>query len=252
MSMRGSTDMRFDTSTWEDAPDAVSDGPEDTPHTLTKEDLETFKKKQEKRGIVYVSRIPPGMTPAKIRHIFSQVGEIGRMYLKPADKNKPGEKRKRGTMHFAEGWIEFLSKRVAKSAAEMLNAQPIGALGGSAHSSRRSQSGSRVANRWKDDIWTMKYLKGFRWPMLMEQMTHERASHAARLRMELSQSAYEQHDYLRKAERARIQRNTEEKRTKRGLPQEATQDAFTFHQRAPVYRDRSKTHASPSQDAYHG
>lgn len=136
---------------------------------LTAESLESYAKKQQKRGIVYVSRIPPGMTPAKVRHIFSQFGEVGRIYLQPKDKEKE-KKRKRGTTHFSEGWIEYLSKRVARTAAEMMNAQPIGSLAGSAHSSRKSQTGSRVANRWKDDVWTMKYLKGFRWPMLIEQM----------------------------------------------------------------------------------
>ena len=136
---------------------------------LTAESLEAYAKKQQKRGIVYVSRIPPGMTPAKVRHIFSQFGEVGRIYLQPKDKEKE-KKRKRGTTHFSEGWIEYLSKRVARTAAEMMNAQPIGSLAGSAHSSRKSQTGSRVTNRWKDDVWTMKYLKGFRWPMLIEQM----------------------------------------------------------------------------------
>jgi len=141
---------------------------------LTLENLEEFKKKQQKRGIIYVSRIPPGMTAPKVRHIFSQFGEVGRIYLQPKDKDLTGAKRKRAS-HFSEGWIEFLSKRVARTAAEMLNAQPIGALGGSAPSSRRSQ-GNRVTNRWKDDVWTMKYLKGFRWPMLMEQMCTSRAA----------------------------------------------------------------------------
>ncbi|KAI3628747.1 RNA-binding ATPase activator esf2 [Malassezia furfur] len=205
---------------------------------LTPESLKEYANKQQKRGIVYVSRIPPGMTPAKVRHIFSQFGEVGRIYLQPKDKEPKGaQKRKRTTANFSEGWVEYLSKRVAKTAAEMMNAQPIGSLGASAHSSRRSQTGSRVANRWKDDIWTMKYLKGFRWPMLIEQMSHERAAHAARLRMELAQSAHEQRDYLRKVERSRIQREKEAKRAKRGLPQEPASSTFEFQQRAPVYRD---------------
>ena len=42
--------------------------------------------KQEKRrkpGIVYLSSIPPYMRPLKIRHVFSQYGDIGRVYLQP-------------------------------------------------------------------------------------------------------------------------------------------------------------------------
>ncbi|WFD22299.1 RNA-binding ATPase activator esf2 [Malassezia equina] len=203
---------------------------------LTPEALQEFHKKQQKRGIVYVSRIPPGMTPAKVRHIFSQFGEVGRIYLQPKDTGATGKKKR--ASHFSEGWIEFLSKKVARTAAEMLNAQPIGALGGASHSSRKSQSGAGVVNRWKDDVWTMKYLQGFRWPMLMEQMSHERASHAARLRMELSQSAHEQRDYLKKVERSRIQREKEAKRLRRGeAPQSEAPPTHTYQQRAPVYRD---------------
>ena len=214
---------------------------------LTLENLEEFKKKQQKRGIIYVSRIPPGMTAPKVRHIFSQFGEVGRIYLQPKDKDLTGAKRKRAS-HFSEGWIEFLSKRVARTAAEMLNAQPIGALGGSAPSSRRSQ-GNRVTNRWKDDVWTMKYLKGFRWPMLMEQMSHERASHAARMRLELSQSAYEQRDYLQKVERARAQRSRAAKHAEgaEDAPPPKLPAPHTFQQRTPVYRDvrDQRKHSKP-------
>lgn len=218
-------DARFDVSSW-DAEDVIEHHTDERPiPVLSTEELETYKKKQQKRGIIYLSRIPPGMTPAKVRHIFSQFGEVGRIYLQPQNVEA-----KKSTSRYSEGWIEFLSKRVAKTTADMLNAQPIGALGGAAHSSRRSSSAS-VINRWKDDIWTMKYLKGFRWPMLMEQMSHERASHAARLRMELSQSALEQRDYLRKVERSRRQRKREASDEVPDAP------ARKFQQRTPIYRD---------------
>ena len=32
-------------------------------------------------GIIYLSKIPPFMKPSKIRNIFSQYGEVGRLYL---------------------------------------------------------------------------------------------------------------------------------------------------------------------------
>lgn len=37
----------------------------------------------------------------------------------------------------------------------MMNAQPIG---------------GRPGDKWRDDIWTMKYLSGFKWEMLSEQV----------------------------------------------------------------------------------
>ena len=50
---------------------------------LTPEDLAKYKAAQEKTGVVYISRIPPGMRPTKVRHLMSQYGEVGRVYLQP-------------------------------------------------------------------------------------------------------------------------------------------------------------------------
>lgn len=50
---------------------------------LAPEDLAKFKAAQEKTGVVYISRIPPGMRPTKVRHLMSQYGEVGRVYLQP-------------------------------------------------------------------------------------------------------------------------------------------------------------------------
>ena len=57
--------------------------------------------------------------------------------------------------HFTEGWVEFKDKKIARSVAEMLNAQPIG---------------GKKGTRWRDDVWTMKYLPKFKWSMLTEQV----------------------------------------------------------------------------------
>lgn len=213
---------------------------------LSTDELEAFKKKQRKLGIVYISRIPPGMTPAKVRHILSNFGELGRIYLQ--DSSKAGEKKRSSVAHYTEGWVEFASKKVAKAAAEMLNAQPIGGL--AASNSKKSGSGGgsskmgKTSKRFADDVWTMKYLKGFKWHMLSEQMAQERASHAARLRTELSQSAYEQKDYLKKVERARVQQDKLERRKRKA---EATgvevddrsgmEKSRTFKQRKVVQKD---------------
>jgi ESF2/ABP1 family protein len=112
--------------------------------------------------------------------------------------------------HYTEGWVEFRDKKIARSVAEMLNAQPIGGKKGS---------------RWRDDIWTMKYLPKFKWNMLTEQVgefafslfclspwfpysvphsAHEAAIHSAKLRVELSQSRSEQQEYLKNVELARV------------------------------------------------
>jgi ESF2/ABP1 family protein len=48
---------------------------------LTKEALAAFKAAHEKAGVIYISRIPPGMQPAKVRFLMSAYGEVGRVYL---------------------------------------------------------------------------------------------------------------------------------------------------------------------------
>jgi ESF2/ABP1 family protein len=83
----------------------------------------------------------------------------------------------------------------------MLNAQPIGGNKGT---------------RWRDDIWTMKYLPKFKWNMLTEQVAHEAAIHAAKLRVELSQSRSEQQEYLKNVELARVLDKRAEKKREKG------------------------------------
>lgn len=99
----------------------------------------------------------------------------------------------------------------------MLNAQPIG---------------GKKGTRWRDDVWTMKYLPKFKWNMLTEQIgrrmstltncrstygiAHEAAVHAAKLRVELAQSKSEQREYLKNAELARILDKRNEKRKAKG------------------------------------
>lgn len=48
---------------------------------LTPEALAAYKAAQDRAGIIYISRIPPGMQPAKVRHLMSAYGEVGRVYL---------------------------------------------------------------------------------------------------------------------------------------------------------------------------
>ena len=48
---------------------------------LTKSQLETVP------GLVYVSFLPPKMTPLYLKQIFSKYGELGRIYLQPDSKS---------------------------------------------------------------------------------------------------------------------------------------------------------------------
>ncbi|QRV72970.1 RNA recognition motif protein [Ceratobasidium sp. AG-Ba] len=164
----------------------------ETAKPLSAGDLAEFERRQQQAGIIYISRIPPGMRPAKVKHLMSGYGKVGRVYLQQEDPKRAYLRRKHTAtkkVHYTEGWVEFESKHVARSVAGMLNAQPIG---------------GKKGTRWRDDIWTMKYLPKFKWNMLTEQVAQEAAARTARLRVELSQSRAEQRDYLKNVELARV------------------------------------------------
>lgn len=55
--------------------------PDKTVKPLTPEALAAFNAAQARSGVIYISRIPPGMQPAKVRHLLSQYGEVERVYL---------------------------------------------------------------------------------------------------------------------------------------------------------------------------
>eukprot|EP00045_Choanoeca_perplexa_P002533 m.24912 g.24912 ORF g.24912 m.24912 type:complete len:104 (-) comp11565_c0_seq9:1389-1700(-) len=81
------------------------------------------------RGLIYMSKVPPYMKPAKLRHLLSQFGEIDRVYLKPEDPKVRKHRVRMGgnkKINYAEGWIEFLDKKIAKRVAESLNGTQVG------------------------------------------------------------------------------------------------------------------------------
>ncbi|GAA5904554.1 RNA-binding ATPase activator ESF2 [Sporobolomyces salmoneus] len=167
----------------------------------------TTNKKVKQPGLIYLSRIPPGMGPGKVKHLLSQFGEVGRIYLARADANKEvslkkkfKQKERHQSHNFKEGWIEFLDKRVARSVAEMLNAQNIG---------------GKKSDKWHDDVWTMKYLPRFRWDQLSEQVALERATQTSLMRFHLNHSKQEQESYLSAVEKARVSNKIEEKAASR-------------------------------------
>ena len=196
-SSRQPGDPRFDTSQWDQDGASTSraersggsDGEANGEHKreeeagqarpvvqpLSRGELESFEKREAKKGIIYISRIPYGMTVAKVRHLLGGFGDVDRIYLQDGREKESGEKRtgrQSKSAHFTEGWVEFTNKKVAKTVAGMLNAEPIGAASGGSGGGGKGgkKSGGLGMRRWKDEIWTMKYLSGFKWGMLSEQL----------------------------------------------------------------------------------
>ena len=149
------------------------------------------KKKSQSPGIVYLSRIPPYMCINKVRHLLSQFGVVTRIFLQPEDKMTRRRRRKQGgkkKKRFEEGWVEFRNKKVAKGVAACLNSTPIGGKKGNFH---------------YFDLWTVKYLHGFKWFHLTESIAYQNAVREQRLRTEISQVKRENQFYLQNVEKGK-------------------------------------------------
>ena len=53
------------------------------PKVLHAKALEKARRKQQRRGVVYLGKIPPHMKPQKLRQLLSPYGDLDRMYLTP-------------------------------------------------------------------------------------------------------------------------------------------------------------------------
>ncbi|KAK9869909.1 hypothetical protein WA026_003625 [Henosepilachna vigintioctopunctata] len=142
--------------------------------------------KQPKRGIIYISSIPPYMNVTQIREYFGKFGTVGRVFLQIDNKvDKEGKihgkkSKKKGTKKFSEGWIEFERKSVAKKVAQLLN---------------NTQVSNRKKSKQYDCLWNIKYLSGFKWTHLHERLAYEKAARRQKLRTEI-QLAKRSADYF--------------------------------------------------------
>ncbi|GAQ80255.1 hypothetical protein KFL_000500070 [Klebsormidium nitens] len=172
---------------------------------LSKEKLEKLKEKYRKRGVVYVSRIPPHLKPLKLRHMLEPFGEVLRIYLAPEDTAIRARRKRAGGdsgKNFTEGWVEFAKKGVAKRVAEMLNGQPMGGPKRSAY---------------HYDLWNLKYLHKFKWDNLTEEIAYRNAVREQRLAAEISSAKRERDFYLAKVDQSRAFSAMDERRKKRKI-----------------------------------
>ena len=170
---------------------------------LSKTQLEASQRKARKTGVIYLSRVPPFMKPSTLRKLLEPYGTVLRIFLTPEPhpaylrRKRAGGNSKRA---FVDGWIEFASKRLARASAETLNGNTIG---------------GKKAGYYHDDIWNIKYLKGFKWDDLMEQVQGERRAREGRLRAEIQRETRERKAFLGNVEASKKERGMEAKRRKR-------------------------------------
>eukprot|EP00054_Salpingoeca_dolichothecata_P027505 m.202275 g.202275 ORF g.202275 m.202275 type:complete len:268 (-) comp25981_c0_seq3:7558-8361(-) len=150
---------------------------------IPKLNLDEFNAQQARKGVIYLSSIPPFMKISKLRHLLGQFGALGRVYLKP-ESPLARKKRKKfggnGKKKFTEGWVEFEDKKIAKKVAAALNGTIIG---------------GKKRGYYHDDMWNMKYLPRFKWRNLTERLAYERAMKQKQLEAEMTQIRKESNLY---------------------------------------------------------
>lgn len=192
---------------------------------LDPEALKAFEDAEKRKGVVYMSRIPPFMKPIKVRHLLSQHAEIGRIYLAPEDTATYKRRVRSGgnkKIQFTEGWIEFLDKRQARAVAKLLNNTPMG----------RSLRG-RKSNFYAYDLWNLRFLPHFKWHHLTEKIAYENRIKASKLRAELAAAKKEAETYLAKVDQAKGLSEMRKRRAEKG-EKEATKVRRVFQQEKPL------------------
>jgi ESF2/ABP1 family protein len=203
----------------DDAPEAEDedDGVEDAENQDTADTTATTgrnapksvlraEKAARKSGVVYISRVPPFMKPHTLKHFLEEHAPkgLGRIFLTPEEHTRYLQRKKSGgnkKKSFTDGWVEFVSKNDAKRAAAILNGNIMG---------------GKKGNYYHDDLWNLKYLKGFKWSHLTEQIAAENAEREARLREEIRRTRKENKAFVEDIERGKALEGMENKRKAKG------------------------------------
>ena len=157
--------------------------------------LRSAKKSKHKTGVVYLSTIPPYMKPTKMRQILTRFGEVDRLFLRREDEKSHKQRVRSGgnkKVMYVEGWAEFVRKRNAKLCAATLNGNIIGGKKGSFY---------------HDDIMNLKYLPGFKWSDLTDQIARENDIRQSKLEMEISQANKLNAEYTKNVEKSKMLQN---------------------------------------------
>lgn len=132
-------------------------------------------------GVIYLSRVPPGLELTALRSLLSRVGRVGRVWLRPVDGSSRdanatgvggGVRKRRRHTAFRDGWVEFLRQADARRAVSLLNRQPM--------------CGAKKRGKWSNDLWAMKYLRGFTWDDLSREVFGSRRERQLKVREQVA------------------------------------------------------------------
>lgn len=134
------------------------------------------KRPKPTSGVVYVSRVPPGMDVGALRSLLGRAGKIGRVWLRPESSEMRKERKalgsSRGRGEFMDGWVEFPKRHDAKRVVALLN--------------RRPMAGAKRRGRWADDLWNLKLLRGYTWNDLVEETCSGTRERTLRVKAEVA------------------------------------------------------------------
>ncbi|KAL2829170.1 hypothetical protein BDW59DRAFT_142232 [Aspergillus cavernicola] len=162
--------------------------------------------KKNKTGVVYFSSLPPYLKPFALQSLLETRGfaPITKVFLAPTVRAPSGQRRSNKRKTYSDGWVEFASKKTAKICAETLNATIVG---------------GRKGGWYHDDVWNLKYLTGYKWADLHEQIQRERSEKEAKRRIEDARARKEEKVFLQGYEKGKmlegIQKKNEEKRKRK-------------------------------------
>ena len=145
----------------------------------------------------------------KIIHLLRKYGDINRSHLVEEDPSITRYRKKhggKGRPKFVEGWVEFVNKEDAKTAVSLLNGNIVG---------------GKKSGYFHDCIWNMKYLKGFKWPQLMEMLAYEKRIRSEKLRAEFSASKKEDERYLENVQKSVVKEKIQKKKMEKAKKLEA-------------------------------
>jgi len=157
-----------------------------------RKDAEKYAAALKKRGVIYLSKVPPFMNPNKMRNLFEPYGEVTRLYLAEEDSTVRKKRQKNGgngSKQFSEGWIEFADKKIARNVAESLNSTNIA---------------SKKGDYYHDDMWNLKYLSGFKWDYLTEKFAYERRTREHKLNAAISQAKKSNAEFVQLIEKQAV------------------------------------------------
>ena len=163
-------------------------------------EAQKYRDSLKKRGVIYISRIPPFMKPNKVRTLLEEYGEITRLFLSEESENVRKQRKKNGgngSKQFVEGWIEYSDKKLAKNVADSLN---------------NTRIGIKKGDFYYDDLWNLKYLRGFKWEFLTEKLAHERRVREERLRASMIKSKAQNENFVELIEKTKVYNHVMDRR----------------------------------------